>query len=67
MMHHIFFKDDIPIFQGFTEIYVVLTVCYKNHITFSSRDVQNTHLEHYLRNALKMGLTKCTFIPDTQM
>ena len=36
-------------------------------ITFSSRDLQNTHLEHYLRNALKMGLTKCMFITDTQM
>ena len=38
-----------------------------NRITFSSRDLQNTHLERYLRNALKMGLTKCTFITDTQM
>ena len=34
---------------------------YKNHITFSSKDVQNMHLEHYLRKALKLGLTKCTF------
>ena len=34
---------------------------------FSSRDLQNTHLERYLRNALKMGLTKCVFITDTQM
>ena len=67
MMHYIFFKDDIPIFQVFTEIHVILTVCYKSHITFSSRDVQNKYLERYLRNALKMGLTKCTFIPDTQM
>ena len=40
--------------------------CYKNRITFSLRDVQNTHLECYLRKALKMGLTKCMFITDTQ-
>ena len=57
----------MPIFQGFTEIYVILTVFHKNRITFSSRDIQNTHLERYLRNALKIGLTKCTFITDTQM
>ena len=67
MTHSVFFKDGMRIFQGFTEIYVILTVCYKNRITFSSRDLQNTHLERYLRNALKMGLTKCTFITDTQM
>ena len=29
---------------------------------FSSRGIQNTHLERYLRNALNMGLTKCLFI-----
>ena len=62
-----FFKDGMPIFQGFTEKYVIYTVFYKNRITFSSRDLQNTHLELYLRNALKMGLTKRTLITDTQM
>ena len=67
MPHSVFFKDGMPISEGFTEIYVIQTVCYKNRITFSSRDLQNMHSECYLRNALKMGLTKCTFITDTQM
>ena len=67
MTHSVLFKDGMPIFLGFTEIYVIQTVCYKNRITFSSRDLQNTHLERYLRNDSKMGLTKCTFITDTQM
>ena len=57
----------MPIFKGFTEIYLIETVCHKNRITFSSRDIQNTHLERYLRIALKMGLTKCKFITDTQI
>ena len=55
MTHSGFLGDEIPIFRGFTEIFVIYTVPYKNQITLSARDIQNAHLERYLRNRRLKG------------